>query len=152
MDLPGGPEGRVLDTFWAPPLAQRGPSWASALREIRASLAALDSRPLGDPLHFTLLYLRWVTPGASTARTCSSCTSGSRRLSKMREPSPSTTGTTWSSSSSSSPAARYCCTTWAAAPKDDVFAVGSLPCPFECGLDSVGDEVKRGSSLHHHGI
>src|SRR5665809_140049 len=52
----------------------RATTRAFALREIRASLAALDSRPLGDPLHFTLLYLRWVTPGASTARTCSSCT------------------------------------------------------------------------------
>src|SRR5207253_1949001 len=80
----------------------------SPSREIRVSLAALDSRPPGDPLHFTLLYFRWVTPGASTARTCSSCSSASRRLSKRRAPSPSTTGTTWSSSSSSSPAARYC--------------------------------------------
>src|SRR5688572_8450749 len=67
---------------------------ATAMREIPASLAALDSLPLGDPLHLTLLYLRWVTPGASTARTCSSCTSASRRLSKRRAPSPSTTGTT----------------------------------------------------------
>src|SRR5439155_25104223 len=77
-----------------PPRTRTGPR---GLREIRASLAALDSRPLGDPLHFTLLYLRWVTPGASTARTCSSRTSVSRRLSKRRAPSPSTTGTTWSS-------------------------------------------------------
>src|SRR3954447_13006318 len=63
--------------------------------------------------HLTSLYLTWVTPGASTARTCSSCTSASPRLSRRRAPSPSTTGTTWSSSSSSSPAARYCCATWA---------------------------------------
>src|SRR5215207_4842206 len=73
-----------------------------------ASTATLDSRPLGDPFHVTTLYLRCVTPGASTARTCSSCTSASPRLSKRRAPSPSNTGTTWSSSSSSSPAARYC--------------------------------------------
>ena len=56
-------------------------------------------------------YLRWVTPGASTARTCSSRTSASPRLSRRREPPPSNTGTTCSSSSSSSPAARYCWTT-----------------------------------------
>ncbi len=59
-------------------------------------------------VHVTTRYLRCVTPGASTARTCSSCTSASPRLSKKRAPSPSSTGTTWSSSSSSSPAARYC--------------------------------------------
>ena len=53
------------------------------------------------------MYLRWVTPGASTARTCSSCTSASPRLSKRRAPSPSTTGTTCSSSSSRNPAARF---------------------------------------------
>src|SRR5204862_5656964 len=39
-----------------------------------------------------------------------------------------------------------------AAPKHDVFAAGSLPCLFERGLDSVGDEVERGPSLHLHGI
>jgi hypothetical protein len=30
-----------------------------------------------------------------------------------------------------------------AAPKHDVFAAGGLPCLFERGLDSVGDEVVR---------
>src|SRR4051812_18988510 len=40
----------------------------------------------------------------------------------------------------------------AAAPKHDVFAAGGLPCPFERGLDSVGDEVVRGPSFHLHGI
>src|SRR2546426_562645 len=39
-----------------------------------------------------------------------------------------------------------------AAPKPDVFAAGGLPCLFERGLDSVGDEVERGPSLHLHGI
>jgi hypothetical protein len=39
-----------------------------------------------------------------------------------------------------------------AAPKHDVFAVGGLPCLFERGLDSVGDEVERGPSLHLHRI
>src|SRR5437667_9040496 len=39
-----------------------------------------------------------------------------------------------------------------AAPKHDVFAAGGLPCLFERGLDSVGDEVERGPSLHLHGI
>src|SRR6266571_254792 len=39
-----------------------------------------------------------------------------------------------------------------AAPKHDVFAAGGVPCLFECGLDSVGDEVVRGPSLHLHGI
>jgi pimeloyl-ACP methyl ester carboxylesterase len=67
----------------------------------------------GHPVHVTTLYLRCVTPGASTARTCSSCISASARLSKRRAPSPSNTGTTCSSSSSSSPAARYCDTTLA---------------------------------------
>src|SRR5438093_7016607 len=40
----------------------------------------------------------------------------------------------------------------AAAPKHDVFAAGGLPCLFERGLDSVGDEVERGPSLHLHGV
>src|SRR5205823_8243531 len=40
----------------------------------------------------------------------------------------------------------------AAAPKHDVLAAGGLPCLFERGLDSVGDEVERGPSLHLHGI
>jgi hypothetical protein len=35
----------------------------------------------------------------------------------------------------------------ATAPKQDVFATGGLPCLFERGLDSVGDEVERGPSL-----
>src|SRR4051794_13024186 len=61
----------------------------------------------------TTVYLRCVTPGASTARSCSSCTSASARLSKSRAPAPSNTGTTWSSSSSNSPAPRYWLTTWA---------------------------------------
>ena len=39
-----------------------------------------------------------------------------------------------------------------AAPKHDVFAAGGLPCLVERGLDSVGDEVERGPSLHLHGI
>src|SRR3954470_4442006 len=39
-----------------------------------------------------------------------------------------------------------------AAPKHDVLAAGGLPCLFERGLDSVGDEVERGPSLHLHGI
>src|SRR5918992_1399786 len=39
-----------------------------------------------------------------------------------------------------------------AAPKHDVFAAGGLPCLFERGLDSVGDEVERGPSFHLHGI
>src|SRR6266487_4608314 len=37
-------------------------------------------------------------------------------------------------------------------PKHDVFAAGGLPCLFERGLDSVGDEVERGPSLHLHRI
>jgi hypothetical protein len=44
--------------------------------------------------HVTSLYLRCVTPGASTARTCSSRTSASARLSKRRAPPASSTGTT----------------------------------------------------------
>src|SRR5205814_5416544 len=40
----------------------------------------------------------------------------------------------------------------AAAPKHDVLAAGGLPCSFERGLDSVGDEVVRGPALHLHGI
>src|SRR2546426_2147904 len=39
-----------------------------------------------------------------------------------------------------------------ASPKHDVFAAGGLPCLFERGLDSVGDEVERGPSLHLHRI
>src|SRR6266536_5169119 len=39
-----------------------------------------------------------------------------------------------------------------AAPKHDVFAAGGVPCLFERGLDSVGDEVERGLSLHLHRI
>src|SRR5437899_7708853 len=39
-----------------------------------------------------------------------------------------------------------------AAPKHYVFAAGGLPCLFERGLDSVGDEVERGPALHLHGI
>src|ERR1700730_898732 len=39
-----------------------------------------------------------------------------------------------------------------AAPKHDVFAAGRLPCLFERGLDSVGDEVKSGPSFHLYGI
>jgi hypothetical protein len=39
-----------------------------------------------------------------------------------------------------------------AARKHDVFAAGGLPCLFERGLDSVGDEVERGPSLHLHRI
>src|SRR2546421_259362 len=35
-----------------------------------------------------------------------------------------------------------------AAPKPDVFGAGGVPCLFERGLDSVGDEVERGPSLH----
>ena len=62
----------------------------------------------GNPVHVITLYLRCVTPGASTARTCSSSISAPPRLSKRRAPSPSSTGTMWSSSSSRSPAARYC--------------------------------------------
>src|SRR5437764_7872546 len=41
---------------------------APASREIRASLATLDPRPLGDPSYVTTRYLRWVTAGASTRR------------------------------------------------------------------------------------
>src|SRR5205807_6325589 len=37
-------------------------------------------------------------------------------------------------------------------PKHDVFATGGLPCLFERGLDSVGDEVERGPTLHLHRI
>src|SRR5215213_3199799 len=40
----------------------------------------------------------------------------------------------------------------AAPPKHDVFAAGGLHCLFERGLDSVGDEMERGPSLHHHGV
>src|ERR671912_986841 len=40
----------------------------------------------------------------------------------------------------------------AAAPEPDVLAAGGLPCLIERGLDSVGDEVERGPSLHLHGI
>src|SRR5207247_1479891 len=40
----------------------------------------------------------------------------------------------------------------AVAPKHDVFAAGGLPCLFERRLDSVGDEVERGPSLHLHRI
>jgi hypothetical protein len=64
--------------------------------------------PVGQERPLIAWYLRCATPGASTARTCSSCTSAAPRLPKTRAPSPSNTGTTWSSSSSSSPAARYC--------------------------------------------
>ena len=39
-----------------------------------------------------------------------------------------------------------------AAPERHVLAVGRLPCPFERGLDPVGDEVERGPSLHLHRI
>src|SRR5437660_6630601 len=39
-----------------------------------------------------------------------------------------------------------------AAPKHDVLAARGLPCLFERGLDSVGDEVERGPSLHLHRI
>ncbi len=52
----------------------------------------------GVPVHVITLYSRCVTPGASTARTCSSSISAPPRLSKRRAPSPSSTGTTWSSS------------------------------------------------------
>src|SRR5713226_1634556 len=55
------------------------------------------------PGHVTTVYLRCVTPGASTARTCSSCTFAAPALSKRRAPSPSSTATTWSSSSFNSP-------------------------------------------------
>src|SRR6266853_1636473 len=44
---------------------------------------------VSDPVHVTNRYLRCVTPGASTARTCWSCTFASPRLSKRRAPSPS---------------------------------------------------------------
>jgi hypothetical protein len=54
------------------------------------------------------LYLTCVTPGASTARICSSSISALARFSNRRAPSPSSTGTMWSSSSSRSPSARYC--------------------------------------------
>src|ERR671931_379881 len=40
----------------------------------------------------------------------------------------------------------------AAAPKHDVFAASGLPCLFERGPDSVGDEVERGPSFHLHGV
>jgi hypothetical protein len=73
------------------------------LEGVRFHVGAVD-----DAAHFTIRYLRCVTPGASTARICSSCTGASARSPKMRAPSPSNSGTTWSSSSSSSPAARYC--------------------------------------------
>src|SRR5437879_2673574 len=38
------------------------------------------------------------------------------------------------------------------APVLEVSDAGGLSCLFERGLDSVGDEVERGPSLHHHGI
>src|SRR5918992_975544 len=38
-----------------------------------------------------------------------------------------------------------------AAPEHHVLAAGGLPCLFERGLDSVGDEVVRGPFLHLHG-
>jgi hypothetical protein len=37
-------------------------------------------------------------------------------------------------------------------PEHDVLAAGGLPCLVQRGLDSVGDEVDRGPSLHLHGI
>src|ERR1700754_3766774 len=40
----------------------------------------------------------------------------------------------------------------AAAPQHDVLAAGGLLCLLERGLDSVGDEVERGPSLHLHRI
>src|SRR5215469_16065469 len=40
----------------------------------------------------------------------------------------------------------------AAAPQHDVLATGGLLCLLERGLDSVGDEVERGPSLHLHRI
>jgi NAD(P)-dependent dehydrogenase (short-subunit alcohol dehydrogenase family) len=63
---------------------------------------------VNNSVHVITLYLRCVTPGASTARTCSSSISAPPRFSKRRAPSPSSTGTMWSSSSSRSPAARDC--------------------------------------------
>ena len=86
------------------------PATASPLAS--GSGAANDARDVDhDGAPGKIRYLRWVTPGASTARTCSSRTSASPRLSRGREPPPSNTGTTCSSSSSSRPAARYCWTT-----------------------------------------
>src|SRR3954470_5992678 len=39
-----------------------------------------------------------------------------------------------------------------AAPEHDVLAAGGVPCLVERGLDSVGDEMERGPSLHLHRI
>ena len=124
--------------------ASRRAGRARSLRSIRGRSA--------DPFHVTTLYSRWVTPGASTARTCSSCTSASPTLSKRRAPSPSTTGTTWSSSSSSSPAARYCRAT--SAPPQSLTSLppaASLACSSADSIPSRHD-MKRGPSLHLHGI
>src|SRR5260370_19403136 len=63
--------------------------------------------------YLTTQYFRCVTPGASTARTCSSLTAEPSRLANRRAPSPGIRGTTWISTSSIKPAARYCCATFA---------------------------------------
>src|SRR5438094_7105036 len=76
------------------------PVWESRRHnsDVAAQATAGEAVRAASPLavHFTTRYLRCVTPGASTARTCSSCTSSAfPRLSKRRAPSPSNTGTTW---------------------------------------------------------
>ena len=86
------------------------------------ALRSKVERPGG---HFTTRYLRCATPGASTARSCSSFRSGPTSA-KSRLPPPSMIGAIWSSISSTSPAARYWSMEVGAAAEQDVLLAGCL--------------------------
>src|SRR5918996_2827188 len=75
----------------------------------------------------------WVTPGASTARTCSSSIPDPSSSANSRSPSPRRTGANEISISSSRPARRYCWITLAL---------------LQASLDALGDEVEGRPALH----
>ena len=85
--------------------AERLGEWLGSARVLPRFPTPLVGGP-APSRYRTTRYFRWVTPGASTARTCSSERPGPTP-SNSRAPPPSISGTMCSSSSSTSPAARY---------------------------------------------
>jgi hypothetical protein len=92
----------------------------------------------------TTLYLRCVTPGASTARTLLEL---HLRGPEVVEEASTVAEHHWNDVELKLVQQSRCqvlLSDLGAAPRHDVFAAGGLPCLFERGLDSVGEEVERG--------
>src|ERR671931_1405407 len=96
----------------------------------------------------------WVTPGASTASTCSSRGLAGPRLSNSRAPLPRKTGTTEISASSSSPAARYCRTAPAPPPSETSLPPAASLARWRAGpMPPVTKwKVEGGAALHLQGL